>query len=397
MAAAASHLKPEPSYDLQVRLASAANLVAGGTVQVNGFKAGRITSLSVDHGQALVKIRLDRKFAPLHDGATAIVDWKAVLGERIVNISDGERTNSPVPDGGMLTGAQPAPVELDQVLNALNPTTRAHLVRVVKSMDETLSGKVNERNLAATVQSAGPALRALGDVLRALGTDGPAIKNLVTRLNTMVTTLSSRDSDVRAMVDQLAHLTRLTAGQRASLSAALAALPGTLKTADTVLGHVPQTVDKANVLLKDLRGATSQLPATARDLRPVLDQLRPVSARLRTTLTAAAQLLQYTPGLLNAANTAVPGLDTTLTYLQPVLSFLRPYTPEAVGFLSAWASAMGNYDANGHYARIWIQAGGASLNVNPGIPVPGISNDPYPLPGALVHQPWTDAFGSGAR
>lgn len=393
----ASSLTSSPDYQVKVVLASATNLVPGGTVKVNGFKAGRITTLDVKDGKALVGLSLDHKFAPLHDGAKVVVDWKALLGERVVDISDGAATNAAIPRDGMISGTQAAPVELDKVLNTLTPKVRTQLTSLVRSLDSTVSGGTNEANLKATIQNAGPALQALGDVLRAVGTDGPAIKNLVSRLNGMVTLLAARDGDVRTMIDALSNLTAQTAAQRANLSASLKLLPGTLETATSVLGNVPSTVDKANPLLQSLRKSTSQLPQVANNLQPVLTTLQPVAQRLNTTLASAAQLLKLTPGLLDSANGTVPGVQATLNYLQPALSFLRPYTPEAVGFLSAWASAFGNYNSNGHYARIFVQAGAASADANPGVTVPGVINDPYPLPGALVNQPWTDAFGSGTK
>ncbi|SBW22814.1 hypothetical protein FDG2_3167 [Candidatus Protofrankia californiensis] len=86
-----------------------------------------------------------------------------------------------------------------------------------------------------------------------------------------------------------------------------------------------------------------------------------------------------------------------MNYLQPAFAFLRPYTPEVVSFLALWGSAFGNYDANGHYTRAHLQTGASSVDNNPGVLAPGLRNDPYPLPGAIGNQPWTDAFGSGAR
>jgi phospholipid/cholesterol/gamma-HCH transport system substrate-binding protein len=385
------------SYHVKVVLGSATNLVVGGTVDVNGFKAGKISRLSVRDGKALVELSLNSSYAPLHDGSKVVVDWKALLGERVVYITDGSRSNAKIPSGGMIAGSQAEPVELDRVLTALDAKTRGHLVSLVKSLNSTIGGKTNEQNLSATLQSAGPALQALGGVLRALGTDGPAIKNLVSQLNSMVTTVSSRDANIQVMIDDLAHLTTLTAAQRQSLTDALKRLPATLQVANKALGDVPGAVANSVPLLKDLRPATAQLPGAAHNLKPVLVSLQPVATRLRSSLSAVAQLLQYTPGLLSAANTTLPGIESTLTYLQPVLSFLRPYTPEAAGFFATWGSAFANYDANGHYARAFAQASGTSLNVNPGVQPPGTTNAPYPLPGATGGQPWTDAAGSGPR
>jgi len=385
------------SYTVKVLLGSATNLVVGGTVEVKGFKAGTISALGVESGKAVVTLELDDGYAPLHDGAVVTVDWKALLGERIVNVVDGSKSNGAIPDGGMITGKQADPVELDQVLNTLDPATRKHLSSSVKSLSKVLSAGNATTDLNATITSAGPALQALGEVLRAVGTDGPAIHSLVTRMNAMVGTLSAHDSTIRTVVDELTTLANAASNQRASVTATLKLLPSTLDAATTTLGHIPGVVDKANPLLKDLTPVTAKLPGVARNLKPVLVDLRPVAAQLRPTLAAASQLLKYTPGLLDTAHSTVPGIDATLTYLEPALAFLRPYTPELQGFLSNWASAFSGYNANGHYARFLAQAGPASIDNNPGIMPPGVTNDPYPLPGANVGQPWSDAFGSGVH
>ena len=386
-----------PSYHVKVVLASATNLVVGGTVELNGFKAGTISSLSVSDGKAMLGLSLDKKYAPLHDGAAVTITWKALLGERIVYITDGKTTSAPIPDNGMIPGTQQTPVELDQVLNALDPTTRTHLVSLVNGLNQTISGTTNEANLAATIQSSGPALQALGGVLQALGTDGPAISNLVSRLNAMVSTLSKHDTDIAAMVTQVSHLTALTAAQKTNLAAALKELPGTLNTANSTLNDVPSVVSKADPLLTELAPVTAQLKTVASSLKPVLMNLQPLVAKLKPTLQAAAEVLQYSPGLLDTATSTLPGIQSTLTYLEPTLAFLRPYTPEVAAFFSNWASAMGNYDSNGHYARALVQAGMGSLDANPGVQPIGTVNAPDPLPGAIGNQPWTDAFGSGPK
>ena len=37
---------------------------------------------------------------------------------------------------------------------------------------------------------------------------------------------------------------------------------------------------------------------------------------------------------------------------QPVIDFLRPYSPDLVGWFRDFGQAAANYDANGHYARV---------------------------------------------
>ena len=49
----------------------------------------------------------------------------------------------------------------------------------------------------------------------------------------------------------------------------------------------------------------------------------------------------------------------------PVLSFIRPYTPDFVGWLRDFGQGAANYDANGHYARIQPIFNAYSFTDNP--------------------------------
>jgi phospholipid/cholesterol/gamma-HCH transport system substrate-binding protein len=129
----------------------------------------------------------------------------------------------------------------------------------------------------------------------------------------------------------------------------------------------------------------------------VLRDLQPTVAELRPTLAALDSLLGQTPGLLAALESVSPQLDTAGDDLAPVLSYLRPYTPEAAGWISNWASAAGNYDSRGHYLRVFVQEGGSSINQNPGVMPPGIVKKTTRLPGEAEGQTWIDAHGSELR
>jgi phospholipid/cholesterol/gamma-HCH transport system substrate-binding protein len=382
-------------YRVSVILDNAANLVEGTLVKVDGFDAGTIESIGVVDGRAKLTLELDSDFAPLHDGAQATIVWKALLGERLVDLRDGSTQNATIPSGGMLTGEQQSPVELDTVLAALDPATREKLNSLTRNLDKTLSG--SESDLNATLQTAGPAIGALGNVLRGLGTDGEAVKQLVTRLDDTMAILARRDGDVAKIVDQLGGAVDQVVGQQQALGETIHELPGTLQQAKTTLGTVPDTVDAAVPLLDALRPATEKLPSVARNLRPLLADLRPAIGDLRPTLDSASELLKYTPGLLDSGSATMPEIDRTLGGLGPALAYLRPYTPELAGFLTNWNSANANYDRNGHYARIYVTAGAENANVNPGVLPPGTTKNLSPLPGELVGQPWTDAFGEGLR
>jgi phospholipid/cholesterol/gamma-HCH transport system substrate-binding protein len=386
----------DSAYRIGVVLGSATNIVRGGSVLVNGFRAGTVSDIGVRDGKAYVELELDDTRGPLHAGATVTVAWKALLGERLLEVHDGPDSGAAIPSGGMITGDHAQPMELDHILTALDPEVRTRLAGLIGELDATL--RESHPDLTATLRSSGPALAALGSVLKAVGSDGEAMKQLVGTVNAMTTTLARHDAALTGVVDNLSLLTATVATQRQRLSQALRQLPGTLDEATATLAEVPSVAQQAVPLLADLGPLARKLPSVARNLAPVMADLRPLVGELGPTVVAARDLLDLTPSVLDSATATLPGVTRALGSLQPVLSFLRPYTPEVASFFALWGSAFGNYDANGHYARIFApQAGLTSVNNNPGLLPPGVRYDPYPLPGAAGNQPWQDAFGSGIR
>lgn len=381
-------------YEIKVVMPSATNLVKGSPVKIDGFDAGKVKALDVRDGKAVITVAVDDKYAPLPEGTTAHISWKALLGERLLDLTPGPSKNKDLESGALVESSTDR-VEVDQLLATLDTPTRAKLTTLLKNLDSTAS--TNAQGINATLAAGGPAIQALGEVLRAVGEDGPAIRNLVTRMNEMSTIMATRQDDVSEALHGLQVGASGVADRQADLRTALQQLPGTLDQANETLGQVPTTVKAASPLLDDLAGATSKLPAVSKQLAPVMTDLRPVVARLRPTLDALAPLLNVTPALLDGMNSTLPQLDNAIVSSAPALDFLRPYTPELAGWISNWASAAGNYDANGHYLRAFFQQGPSSLNVNPGVLPPGMSVQKQRLPGQNEKQPWTDANGSTLR
>jgi phospholipid/cholesterol/gamma-HCH transport system substrate-binding protein len=383
------------TYTVKVALPSATNIVNGATVQLNGFEVGSVSKIEAQENQAILELKVDRDYAPLHEGAVVLVPFKALLGERVVDITDGPSTNAAIPNHGLIVGQMPKPTEFDQILNTLDRPTLDHLKSLVNGLDDTVKG--HEGDVNATLQASGPALQALGGVLDAIGTDGPAIRALVTRLNELTGTVADHQSDVRTVVTQLTRLTSLAASRQQQLRDSLSALPPTLETAKSTLDKVPPVAHEVVPLLHDLDPATEKLESVADNLHGLLKDLRPTLHDLKPTIRDLNELFDNTPGLLDATNRTFDPLTKALDNLSEPLDFLRPYTPEAIGWLSNWNSAFANYDSNGHFARIFVQGGSTSLMGNPGVIPPGVRVTPYPAPGQNGGTPWTDAFGSGVR
>ncbi|HVW43592.1 MAG TPA: MlaD family protein [Amycolatopsis sp.] len=383
------------SYKVQVLMPTAVGLFPGAKVMVAGQQVGEISGVEAVENKALITATLtDGSVAPLHAGTQATISWASVIGVRVLDLVPGPAKNPALPSGARIDSPNER-VELDDVLAALDAPTRAKLQGLVGQLNGTLNGR--EADLKATLQSAGPTVQALGEVLRSVGDDGPAIRSLITDLHAMTSQLDSRRTDLGQTVSELDTLTSQVAAKQDALNASLSELPSTVDAAKSTLDRVPNAVSKTSPLLQDLQPATAQLPEVARNLSPVLAQLSPTVAELRPTLVAAQSLLQETPGLLDSAHATLPGLNQAVNSLEPAVAFLRPYTPELAGWLSNWTGVFGSQTKAGNYARALITASGSSLDNNPGIVPPGMQQNQTPAPGSLVDQPWTDANGDGIR
>ncbi|MBA0126775.1 MCE family protein [Haloechinothrix sp. YIM 98757] len=387
-------VRGQNGYDLEVLMPAADGTYEGGRVSIAGEVVGEVTDVGVRGDQALVAVRIDEKHAPLHAGTTARVNWQSLIGDRVVEIIPGAEDNPTLPSGKRIE-SEIERVELGDVLSALDEPTRKHLQGLLNQLNETFDGRENDVN--ATLKAAGPAIGALGEVMRAVGEDGPAIRDLVERLQDMTSELAARDTELRETIGNLGRLTSSTVEKQEQLGETFAELPSTVQEATATLRDVPAAVDEAKPLLREIRPATQQLPAVAGNLNPVLDEVGPAVSSLKPTLRSAGTLLQETPDLLDGAHATLPDVTEAASELQPAVAFLRPYTPEAVGWLSNWAGVWGSRTESGSYARPLITSSASAFNDNPGVLAPGLKQDPRPAPGSPAGQPWTDANGDGIR
>lgn len=382
------------SYQLEILMPSADGTFAGDDVVMAGRKVGTVRAVTVRERKALVTVSISGEYAPLHYGTTGRVAWESALTNRFVELISGPATNPEIPSGNRIE-SHIERVELDHLLATLDPKTLQDVNSLVQQLNQTVHG--SEPGLNATLRTAGPAALALGEVLKAVGSDGPAIRELISKLRELTSTLARRDQELGATVHDLHQFTSVTARQQQALSDGLAELPTTVDAAKAALDRVPPAVDETVPLLEDLLPATQQLPAVAGNLNPVLQELRPTVAELRPTLVAARSLLGHTPDLLDSAHGVMPDMTETVTRLQPAVAFLRPYTPELAGWFSNWTGIFAPEDGTGNYARALITESGSSVGGNPGVIPPGLEREPAPVPGSLVDQPWTDAAGGGIR
>lgn len=383
-------VQDQDGYDVQLVMPSAAQLSNRTPVWIDGRQVGKVSDLGLKDGKALVTITIDDDAAPLHTGTTTRIEWVSAVGERVLSVNPGPTSNAEIPEGSYVEAVS-TQVEVDQVLTALDAKTRKRVASLVGRLQTTVDGRESELN--DTITQASGTVDALGEVLRAVGADGPAIRAIVRDLSALLGTTADRREQVSASVADLSAVADAVAGEQKALSAMLKQLPSTLDTATTTLGKVPAASEQTIGLLGDLEPSTRRLRSVSRNLAPVLVDLRPTVAELRPLLDSADELLGRTPALLDSSHAVLPDLSGMLSDLNPAIAFIRPYTPEGIGGLHNWGQAFAPYDGAGHTWAGLLAPGTNALNESL-VPLPTARQNPEPHPGQAEGQPWIDATGS---
>jgi phospholipid/cholesterol/gamma-HCH transport system substrate-binding protein len=339
---------------------NAGQLVKGDQVQVGGRGVGSVTGIDLtSDNQAAIRISVSNDFAPLHEGTTATIRATSLSGiaNRYIALSLGPNTAPKLPDGATLTAEQTTSiVDLDQLFNTLNPRTLRGLQEVIQGSSAQYAGRGPQANRSTHYFS--PLLSSTDRLIGELVRDQTAFSDFIGTSSRVVTTLAARHTTLTDLVSNTNTTTAAIGSENVALSRALGLLPGTLRKANTTFVNLRHTLDDLDVLVAASKPATKKLAPFLADLRPLVRDAVPTIHALRLLVhkpgpnNDLTDLLNKTPKLESLARPAFADTITAIRASEPVLQFIRPYTPDLAGWLRDFGQGASNYDANGHYARI---------------------------------------------
>jgi phospholipid/cholesterol/gamma-HCH transport system substrate-binding protein len=347
-------------YTVTAEFQSASQLVNGNQVMIGGRAVGKVKDISLaPNGLARVKFTVDGDFSPLHEGTQAVVRVNSLSGiaNRYVSLSLGPSDENPIPDGGTIPAAKTqSAVDLDAIFNSLNAPTRKGLQDIIRGSAANLDGKGQQANESLKYLS--PALSTTAQLTDELARDQVEFQRFVTDTSGVVTTLASRSTDLSELVANANAFTRAVGDENTSLSQALNVLPATLQNGSKTFANLQGTLDDLDVLVNESKPATKHLAKFFSQLRPLLRDANPTIRDLNALIRQPGanndliELLSKQPQLTKLAKQDFPRTIQALQKGQPVINYIRPYSPELTGWLTRYAQSASPYDGNGHYARV---------------------------------------------
>jgi len=365
-------------YKVQARFADAGQLVKGDLVEVGGRPVGKVTALRLtDNGQADVELTVsDDAISPLHQGTIASIRTVglAAITNRFVELDPGPPNAPVIASGATLPVTHTRGiVDLDQLLDAVDPSTRSHLRTFVRQAARAFANP-SGRQTNAALRYLNPALGQTAALGGELVLDQRALERLVTASATATHALASRAGDLGASIDSTAAALRQVASRRGALADVLGRAPAVLRQARLTLAHLDQALPAVDPLLRGLGPSIPPLATLLREIVPVAANAKPAIAQIHALLPQAVRVLRQIPALDKAAAPALASTTKALRGVLPVVAGLRTYGPDVIGgFFNGFGGATGAaYDANGHYLRISFEGAPSSF---PGLlsPVPGAS------------------------
>jgi phospholipid/cholesterol/gamma-HCH transport system substrate-binding protein len=387
---------------------SANSIRANAPVRIAGVEVGKVKAIRryQDTDMAELEMEIQKKGLPIHKDATAKIRPRIFLeGNFFVDLSPGTPGSPKISDGDTIRVTQTSsPVQLDEVLSALQSDTREDLKTTLDELGAALDGPARDSDrldgrfpnedargqtagasLNDTYDDAGPALRGVAiineaflgeephDVSRllaglqrvtaALAENEATLQDWVVNFNRTVAIFSDEKDNVSATIRQLPETTRRADAAFASLNRAFPSvrafsreiLPGVRETAPTIDASFPWVEQTYRLLGPDeLGGLARDLAPTARNLAVATD----ASIRLFTQQDLLAKCLDRV--ILPTGDVRIRETGNRAQFDTGVENY-KEFWYTMVGL----AGESQNFDGNGQYVRFQTGGGTNTLATGP--------------------------------
>ncbi|MTD43756.1 MCE family protein [Conexibacter sp. W3-3-2] len=349
-----------PTYDLDVVVPDAAELVPGNEVRIGGSRVGVVKEIEAVPGTgdgppaARLSVALERASSPLAADTRATVRQRSNLGLKYLELVPGRSDRGLEPGGEIPLKQATGVVAFDDAISAFDEPTRRGVQTVVRELGGGLAGRGADLNdaIGALPDVAGD-LRAVAANLRADGTD----------LRGFLEGARATAAALEPVTPQLGSLLEAGARTFEALGAEDAAI-------DRTLVMAPATLRNAGAAFRDARPLFAETAGLLRDARPAIDVLGRSSDRLTAGLNATTPILRRTPRLGTDLGRTLTRLDaltrraslpialrhltTTVRSLGSALEVIVPFQTRC-NYLGLWGRNVPGVISEGDAMGTWFR------------------------------------------
>jgi virulence factor Mce-like protein len=296
-----------PTYNINVDVANASELVKNADVRIGGARVGQVLTISPEpatkswpHPFARLGLALEKSLQPLPPDTRYQVRLASVLGGKYVELFPGSQKGNGLPDGGTFTlntvprlNHNIAFVDLDTAFATFGPKTQAGIRGVTAQLGDALAGRGAQFNDAIyqTQKLIGP----LESLLRLFAARNTNLSGFVSGLAATTGALAPVAPAFTSLMSDGA--TTFDALSNSALGAAIEQTPPTEAVATPVLTNSLPVLTDAATIVQDLKPGAALLPLASQRLDllirtavPVFKKVPKLASELQTALVAVNAL-----------------------------------------------------------------------------------------------------------
>ena len=236
----------------------------GQAVTISGVQVGKLSTVDLEDGKAVVGLNIEPKFAGLiHKDAELLLRPKTNLNDMVIDVEPGTGPEL-VEEGDVLPLANTAPnVNPEEFINTLDGDTQEYLRLLLGAGAEGLQGAGGEQ-LGDLFRQFYPFVRDVAKLNTEVAKRRRALSRVIHNFGLLTEELGRHDSTIMRWVSSSSDVMGAFADEADSIENALVELPSTLRQTDKAL-------TSANQLSKDLGPTLAALIPQAQALGPALD------------------------------------------------------------------------------------------------------------------------------
>lgn len=346
-AAAVTLTGGEEPYRLRLALENAGGLRAGSEVRIGDVKAGEVSSVELGPDDAVVaELELDTEQRPVGKDASLAIAALNLLGQKYVSLDKGDPT-TPAPSGYTIPTAQiGTSTDLDQVLDVLDPDTRARLAILINEAGVAMTGRRDDVNalLAELPRTAVSGTRLLEQFI----SDNRTLAHLVGRSDKFVARIARERRSLSRMVDAAGQTAATFAQRRERLRETLTRAPGTLRTLQGFLADLRATTRPLGPAARNISATAPGLQATLAEVEPFQRAAEPALVQARKVAPSLTRLAEGSTPVLRRTAPTLSSLADLGQALVPVTDTLDNSMDNAVAVLHNWSRAIQFRDELSH-------------------------------------------------
>ena len=332
-------LKPD-GYQFTVPFKEAGQLAQEADVRISGVRVGTVKKIEAIPytGRSNVTVQMQPEYSPIPTDSRAMLRSKTLLGETYLELTPGNPDGPFLADDGTLPRGNIKPsVELDEIIQAFDPATRAAFQ--VWQQQQAIAGLGRGRDINDAFAEFSPLEQEVTTLGETLNRNAPQLSRLFSSTGTVFASLSARDTQLRSLIENSNTVFSTTAERNQQLAETFVALPAFQRESRLTLARLVRFADDTNPVVTQLQPVALQLDPTMKQLNRFAPQLDSLFIGLGPAIKAAKTGLPATDAFLGEAAPFLGAIDPLAANFNPLFQYLGPYKGELTAFVGNAAAA----------------------------------------------------------